>query len=397
MACYALYRQPYSNHFTAIRHPSLPLVLPSLEALDGRTGFVIAPFEIGENTPLVLIPEEGNEIEQCVIPSLSSGLSPSGLAAPPCHPSPVWEGEDTLAIEEANRFGEETLAIKEGKRSNVISPSHTGEGWQGGAASPDGERPGLASYASDFQRFSLAVRSGRFAKLVLSRSEECSLPDGLDADALFFRACHAFPRAMVMLFSTPLTGTWLVASPEILLDYQPPYFCTMALAGTMPHSEGLPTWSEKNQREQHVVEQYIADTLAPLAARIIKDGPRTVQAGNLLHLRTDFRFVPREDVSLGQLLQSLHPTPAVCGLPKAEALDFIRHNESSARRYYTGFAGPLALNGETHLYVTLRCMEIADGKAILHAGGGIMPDSVLADEWRETCHKMLKTLLLTPP
>ncbi len=342
MMNYARYRLPYSDHYTELRYPGPPLVLPSLEALDGRQGFVIAPFEIGESTPLVVIPAEGAEMEQHTVSSLSpSGQAPStsSKGENPCHPSPA--------------------------------------------------------YAEDFARFSLAVQSGRFAKLVLSRSEECPLPDGLDTETLFLRACHAFPRAMVMLFSTPLTGTWLVASPEILLDYQPPYLCTMALAGTMPHSEGLPTWSEKNQREQHVVEQYIADTLAPLADRIIKDGPRTVQAGNLLHLRTDFRFVPREDVSLGPLLHNLHPTPAVCGLPKAEALDFIRHNESSARRYYTGFAGPLALNGETHLYVTLRCMEIADGKAILHAGGGIMPDSVLADEWRETCHKMLKTLLQT--
>ena len=389
MTCYARYRLPYSDHYTELRCPGPPLVLPSLEALDGRQGFVIAPFEIGEDTPLVLIPERGAEIEQCAVPCLSQSLSLSKLPSELCPPSPCREGENAPAVEDS-------LASFRGN-----SPSLQGEGWQGAVGSPDGEgleeRPGLSSYAADFQRFSFAVRSGQFAKLVLSRSEECPLPDGLDADALFFRACHAFPRAMVMLFSTPLTGTWLVASPEILLDYQPPYLCTMALAGTMPHSEGLPTWSEKNQREQHVVEQYISGTLAPLADRIIKDGPRTVQAGNLLHLRTDFRFVPRQDVSLGQLLQSLHPTPAVCGLPKAEALDFIRHNESSARRYYTGFAGSLALNGETHLYVTLRCMEIADGKAFLHAGGGIMPDSVLADEWRETCHKMLKTLLLTPP
>ena len=336
MNCYARYRLPYSDHYTELRCPGPPLVLPSLEVLDGRQGFVIAPFRTVKDTPLVLIPAEDTEIEQHTVP-------------------------------------------------NSVSTPIT-------AALPIADRPSPA-YAADFQRFSLAVRSGQFAKLVLSRSEECPLPDGLDTETLFFRACHAFPRAMVMLFSTPLTGTWLVASPEILLDYQPPYLCTMALAGTMPHSEGLPTWSEKNQREQHVVEQYIADTLAPLAARIIKDGPRTVQTGNLLHLRTDFRFVPREDVSLGPLLQNLHPTPAVCGLPKAEALDFIRHNESSARRYYTGFAGPLALNGETHLYVTLRCMEIADGKAFLHAGGGIMPDSVLADEWRETCHKMLRNVL----
>lgn len=340
MTCYARYRLPYSDHYTTLRHLGSPLVLPSLEALDGRQGFVIAPFRIAEDMPLVLIPAEDTEIEQHTVP-------------------------------------------------NSVSTPTT-------AAPPIADRPSPA-YADDFRRFSAAVRNGQFAKLVLSRTEEVALPEGLDTETLFYRACHTFPRAMVMLFSTPLTGTWLVCSPEILIDFQPPFFCTMALAGTMPHSEGLPTWSAKNQSEQHIVEQYIADVLAPLSERIIKDGPRTVQAGSLMHLRTDFRFSPRKATTLGLLLQKLHPTPAVCGLPKQEALDFIHQNETTDRRYYSGFAGPLNICGETHLYVTLRCLEIAGSQVFLHAGGGIMPDSVLEEEWRETCHKMLKTLLLTPP
>ena len=84
----------------------------------------------------------------------------------------------------------------------------------------------------------------------------------------------------------------------------------------------------------------------------------------------------------------LHPTPAVCGLPREEARQAILHDEPSPRRYYAGFSGPLHLQGETHLYVSLRCMEFTPHTATLYAGGGLMPESQETDEWEETRRKM---------
>ena len=108
-----------------------------------------------------------------------------------------------------------------------------------------------------------------------------------------------------------------------------------------------------------------------------------------MHLRTDFRFHLKSEVSTAELLAKLHPTPAVCGLPKDEAKEFIIKNESIDRKYYSGFAGPLNLNGETHLYVSLRCMNIVDNQYIVYAGGGIMSESVVEEEWKETELKII--------
>ena len=91
---------------------------------------------------------------------------------------------------------------------------------------------------------------------------------------------------------------------------------------------------------------------------------------------------------IGDLLQELHPTTAVCGMPKEEAFRFIPDNEGYDRSYYSGFTGWLDTEGHTDIYVNLRCMEIKPGEAILYAGGGILASSEVESEWMETGDKM---------
>ena len=93
---------------------------------------------------------------------------------------------------------------------------------------------------------------------------------------------------------------------------------------------------------------------------------------------------------------ALHPTPAVSGLERSAALDFIRTTENLGRRYYSGFCGPTDPVGGTQLYVTLRsaAIDAERGEATLWAGGGIMPDSRLEEEWAEVVQKMHTVNLL---
>jgi isochorismate synthase len=101
-------------------------------------------------------------------------------------------------------------------------------------------------------------------------------------------------------------------------------------------------------------------------------------------------------VLVGDLLQALHPTPAVCGLPKQETFRFITAHEHVSRQYYSGFMGPLGIAHSTHLYVSLRCMQIHGNEHHLYAGGGLLKDSVEQQEWLETEAKMqtMKKILL---
>jgi isochorismate synthase len=263
-------------------------------------------------------------------------------------------------------------------------------------------------YTAAFAAFHQAIAAGRFAKLVLARTaDEPAVATGSHL-LLFHQACRLYPRLFVALVSTPQSGTWLVATPEILLENQGSQWRTIALAGTMRligddlNSEGEQlSWSVKDIREQHYVAAYIADTLRSQGIAFTEDGPHSVRAANLVHLRTDFTFsLPSDTIynnkctRVGSLLAALHPTPAVCGLPKADALQFILDNEPASRRYYSGFMGPVGMDSgqgdvSTHLYVTLRCMELCPDACRLYAGGGLLAESTVQKEWQETEAKLL--------
>lgn len=259
-------------------------------------------------------------------------------------------------------------------------------------------------YGRDFRKFHEELLSGRFSKIVLSRRSDITADVRETPETLFFRACGMFPHAFVALVSTPLTGTWLAATPEILIERQGESWRTMALAGTMPITKSCldaangqgrtavsdigSVWGIKNIEEQRYVAAYIAESLAGFTDDYRASGPYTVCAGNVMHLRTDFVFTLPDTDCLGRLVGALHPTPAVCGLPKAETYSFIQTGESCPRRYYSGFMGPLGIAGITKLYVSLRCMEISKESYHLYAGGGLLPDSLEQQEWMETEAKM---------
>ena len=165
---------------------------------------------------------------------------------------------------------------------------------------------------------------------------------------------------------------------------------TVSLAGTMPmNGENMPTeWSTKNKEEQGFVSEYIRKAVKKFGSRLTEKGPYTARAGQLVHLKTDFHFTLKETQHLGDILQELHPTPAVCGLPKDETYRFILDTEGYDRSYYSGIIGWLAPREETTLYVNLRCMHIGKDTATLYAGGGILPTSEVDSEWEETQQKM---------
>jgi isochorismate synthase len=172
----------------------------------------------------------------------------------------------------------------------------------------------------------------------------------------------------------------------------------MALAATQPlTAEFTPRtaiWRQKEIEEQALVARYIVNCFKQLRLREYHEtGPRTVIAGQLLHLRTDFEVnlnhVPFP--SLGtDMLRLLHPTSAVGGMPKAAAMDFLQKHEGYDRAYYSGFLGPVnvAAPGIARLYVNLRCLQVRADEAILYAGTGLTVDSDPEREWQETEMKL---------
>lgn len=246
-------------------------------------------------------------------------------------------------------------------------------------------------YAEAFRKAHESLQRGKVEKVVLSRRLNLRWQDEAlrSPKHLFFKACQDNPNCFVTLWKTEQTGCWLVASPEPLLEKSNHTWGSVALAGTMPHSEDSESkWSVKNVAEQAIVADFIREQLAACADHIEQSPTFSLVTGKLQHICTRFRFTLSSPSAMFNLLKRLHPTPAVCGMPREAALRVIEEAESQPRRYYAGFSGPLNLHGETRLYVSLRCMEFSSNTATLYAGGGIMPESCEEEEWEETCRKM---------
>jgi isochorismate synthase len=268
-------------------------------------------------------------------------------------------------------------------------------------------------YHIDFSNFHSNLLNGEFQKIVLSRCVQEPRREEQQPMTLFQTACELYPRMFISLVYTPQSGMWLMATPEILLEGGGNDWHTIALAGTMKlEGESLSfdsppvkgearlsdiAWTTKNIQEQRYVATYLMECLEHFSSQITEEGPYTARAANLVHLRSDFNFVLEDTRRIGELIRALHPTPAVCGLPKQQTFDFIRRNESQSRRYYSGFSGPFNPEVDTHLFVSLRCMQILDDCYCLYAGGGLLRDSEEDQEWEETEAKLetMRSLLET--
>jgi isochorismate synthase len=246
------------------------------------------------------------------------------------------------------------------------------------------------------------IESGTLQKVVLSRTKEVALK-GEKLFPLFTQLISCYSTAFSYLFGSPSFGTWVGATPETLIKVdQNQILSTMALAGTQTLEGTSPkeaVWRQKEIEEQAYVSRHIINCLKKIRVREFEEiGPRTVQSGNLLHLRTTYN-IDLKEVSYPQLggvmMDLLQPTSAVCGMPMEHSLNFILNTETHSRSLYSGFLGPINYHGESHVFVNLRCGKF-DGEAIrLYAGAGITLDSDPEREWVETelkCDTLLSAI-----
>lgn len=233
-----------------------------------------------------------------------------------------------------------------------------------------------------------ALKQGKALKVVLSRTITRTYPSFKKAAALFEKMTKRYPDAFVFLVSIPGVTTWIGASPEMFLSKTSSSIRTMSLAGTQPADQKgtCAEWDYKDREEQQIVSDYIQHVLQPACPnKLIINGPYPHRAGNVYHLCTTFEcMVPGDFQEADILREQLHPTPAVGGFPKAEALTLLRHTEKHDRRYYAGHLGPVNRDGTFDLFVNLRSMELFADMFRIYVGGGITALSDPIKEWQET-------------
>ncbi len=313
----------------------------NLPGLNNKKGFVISPFNITCDTPLSLI-----------------------------YPDVSLTGEAEIF----DYIGNEKFDFQ-GEQTEISSQSSLQT---------------FEQYENAFEKFHNELTNNKLQKIVLSRTYDVERTDRFSAGLSFKNAVEQHAESFVFLCNTPETGTWFGISPELLVAEKDEIYKTVALAGTKKVDSG--DWDNKNCQEQQIVVDYMQQRIEKIGGCILKEGPLTARAGKIEHLKTKFSFRLKDGYSIGDLLELLHPSPAVCGFPKQEAFDFLLKNEPYDRRYYSGFVGPLNMDGISRLYVNLRCMQIGKDILRLYAGGGMLPSSELDNEWEETENK-LQTIL----
>lgn len=207
---------------------------------------------------------------------------------------------------------------------------------------------------------------------------------------LFESLCLAYPSASVYLTSSKQFGTWIGASPELLMEVHKNQLFTVSLAGTKRTLENV-EWGEKERVEQGLVTEFILENLKEIGVYELEgQGPYDVEAGPVTHLRTDIS-ARIEAADIWKIAQSLHPTPAVSGFPRNEAMALIATVEPHNRSLYAGFFGLISAE-KTQLFVNLRCAQLQYDNLYLYLGGGYTKQSIPENEWTETENKS-RTLL----
>jgi menaquinone-specific isochorismate synthase len=238
----------------------------------------------------------------------------------------------------------------------------------------------------------MAEPGSTLRKVVLSRPIEVRLRGQLALAAVLRRLRAGEPNCTI--FSMPVPdGSFFGASPELLVARHGSRVSSHPLAGTVPRGEtaradadaqrGL-AGSAKNRAEHRYVVEAIAAALAPFCAQLsVPPEPSVVAFRSVAHLGTRIEGQltgsgsGSEPTGVLELLRQLHPTPAVGGTPRAEALAFIAAHEAGERGHWAGPVGWVGAHGDGEWMIGIRSAQLDPEEATLRlrAGGGIVADS----------------------
>jgi menaquinone-specific isochorismate synthase len=240
-------------------------------------------------------------------------------------------------------------------------------------------------------------------KVVLSRQVHLGLSGPLPLAAVLRRLRAGEPNCTI--FSMPVPdGVFFGASPELLVARHGERVTCQPLAGTIARGDtaradadaqrGLAR-SAKSRAEHRYVVDAVAAALAPCCDELaVPEAPSLVAFRSVAHLGTRIEGRLHDGVGVLNLLERLHPTPAVGGTPRAEALAFIGQAEAGRRGYWAGPVGWAGASGDGEWMIGIRSAQLdADGRAVtLRAGAGIVADSDPAAEAAETNVKLSTVL-----
>lgn len=293
------------------------------------------------------------------------------------NPQRFREELDTLLAEAKLRLGE--------KVPRIPPPHEIGGNW----------------YLPTARKIIEDLEAGTLRKVVLARSIRSRALTPIPIAPILGKLHERFEKNCTIFSVTRDKKTFMGASPETLVRIQNRQLKTEALAGSVPNFPGadVPALAaqlladDKERREHRAVVDFIAEKLRALGIEPqFPDEPEVVVLPNILHLRTPISAQLSRPIHILEIVETLHPTPAMCGTPTEKAREKILSTEPFSRG---NFAGPLGFfdeNGEGFFAVGIRCAEISGCEIQLFAGSGLVVGSVPEREFAEIDSKFAAVL-----
>ncbi len=246
-------------------------------------------------------------------------------------------------------------------------------------------RPSRARWVEEVEAIRRAIARGDFAKIVAAQCSQVDLAAPLETATVVRRLA----RSGVTRFAFRRQhSTFLGATPERLIARHGRRIETEALAGSIERGKGRAARlmaSAKDRHEHALVVDEIVSRLEPLCGKLnLPQVPGIRELRDVLHLRTPITGRLDAPRHVLELVEALHPTPAVGGLPSAAAMRWISEHESGARGWYASPVGWFDAAGDGEFAVALRCSVLSGSAAHLYAGAGIVGDSDPQLEYHET-------------
>lgn len=237
------------------------------------------------------------------------------------------------------------------------------------------------------------IAAGRYRKVVLARQTRVPLTPASDTRGIVTRLAERYPSCFIFKYQVG-PASWIGASPELLVSLDRGTVRAAALAGSRPRSADSEADSRlmdellasaKERNEQSFVTAALREVLGPFCSELhAPDVPQVVSLPNVHHLYTPVQGRAAEGVDVLDLVVAAHPTPAVGGSPRTEAIDAIDRIEGMDRGWYAGPIGWMDYSGDGEFAVALRSGLLLGGEAVLYAGAGIVEGSVPGTEFAET-------------
>lgn len=246
------------------------------------------------------------------------------------------------------------------------------------------------SYKLLFNKALNLINKNILKKVVISRCKKIKFKK-INLKLSFINLLNSYPESFVNIWHDPTYGLWIGATPELLFNKKNNFLKSYVLAGTLFNK--IKTWDFKELNEHYIVLNYIYKVLNNnFDGKIILNRTSTIKTGDIKHLKTivNFNFY-NKNPDIKKIINILHPTPAICGVPKNLAKKFIIKNEINNRKFYCGYIGFIYKNN-AKIYVNLRCSKVEKKHISLYAGAGITYNSILNKEWIEIEKKIQNIL-----